>query len=114
MCACLYSSVHIYICVYMCVRIYAYMYIFRGIYVCVSVYERGRESSLGNVKKNKVVSCSSGPAALCGLVCKQFRNTIDNESDKTRELRYKRKKHGESRGERMPLDGMLILHQALE
>ena len=90
------------------------MYIFRGIYVCVSVYVRERESSLGNVKKNKVVSCSSGPAAVCGLVCKQFRNIIDNESDKTRELRYKRKKHGESRGERMPLDGMLILHQALK
>lgn len=45
MCACLYSSVHIYICVYMCVCVYAYMYVFRGIYVCVSVYVREREFS---------------------------------------------------------------------
>ena len=65
------------------------------------------------MKKKKVVSWSSGPATVCGLVCKQFRNIIDNERDKTRELRYGRKKHGKSRGERMPLDGMLILHQAL-
>ena len=45
MCACLYSLVHIYICVGMCVCIYAYTYIFRGIYVCVSVYVRQREFS---------------------------------------------------------------------